>query len=565
MSFSQPRPVRHAEKRRTSSCAFADRIAQVSVEHYHKVVPLSFRKDQKQTCVATIVAHNCVTKELRVLAMGVGTKFLSNSTLSEETASKTNYGDRVRDCHAEVLARRSFRRFLSLQMLCDLKGKTPPVGEDAFSMILEKAFPPEHADTQTNPVLYRLQPNITLHCYSSSAPCGNAVLKRFAACRKEVFQNDLGPDEWPISAHEIIPGHAISQGEFALLLKEDKGYVVSSEDILALEKRKSLLLNPKQRAWPSNCQTDWCPAGTTTVFSGKGSLHTCSDKILRWNLLGWQGSLLSSLLVDGDGTEGGRILPETFTVGRKLSAITCRRAVCCRAVGTNALRSRKRNRSKEDKSEVQHGPNGSNTCCQLIKSLQKHPVIMGTSVYLGDGVIETDALKPGQDVRFHSSLSFAWWLGNEEALFPNSASLLIDGGSLVCIDGTTGWALQPTVIENGELNWGDEVVHFKGKIVTENLDFSKTDSNQIVSLLSTTALTDLFLSIRLSCSTTISVDEQNEANYVDLSKRTLAKVREIKLISGKKYEQRKAAYLAEHEVLRMWNRRYYFESTAIHT
>jgi hypothetical protein len=48
--------VRHAEKRRTSTCHFADRIAQFCVDHYIEKVPASFREQQKQTCMAAIVA-----------------------------------------------------------------------------------------------------------------------------------------------------------------------------------------------------------------------------------------------------------------------------------------------------------------------------------------------------------------------------------------------------------------------------------------------------------------------------------------------------------------------------
>ncbi len=529
MHCDRRRAVRHAEKRRTSTCAFADRIAHVSVDHYHKVVPERFRNEQKQTCVATIVAHHCVTKELRVISMGVGTKFLSNSLLADETASPSQYGDRVRDCHAEVLARRALRRYLSLQILNETELERSHGQQDPFSMILEKSqFTEDAGNHATNLPLYRLSPQITLHCYSSSAPCGNAVMKRFVTCRKEVYRDDLGPDEWPTPHHEDIPGHAISQGEFSLLLKEDKGHIITPEEKINVEKRKIELLCPKQHSWPSNCQTNWCPAGTTTVFSGKGSLHTCSDKILRWNILGWQGSLLSSFLVKDE-----RIVPETLTVGRKLSAITCRRAVCCRAVGSNALKRSKCNRAKEIRKDNACGSNDRSLLCDQVGTiigdiLPKHPVIMGTSVYLDEeGVVETDPDNPGQDVRFHSSLSFAWWLGTEES--PTIVS--IDNGSLECIDGATGWAVDPTVVENGQRG---------------NTDCGQEGLNKFVSFVSTTALVNLFLSIY----------QNTTPSKGDDSKRTVGKLRELKLRYGGEYERRKAAYLAEHEVLRTWNRRH---------
>lgn len=132
--------VRYLEKRRTSTCQFADRIAQLSIQHYRQHVPAS----NEPTCLATIVAFrqkashrasvestrrdkasqvseekikSTVEDELFVVSMGVGTKFLSQETLHlerqtvtgvEETqslkAAPTVYGERVRDCHVRVFS-----------------------------------------------------------------------------------------------------------------------------------------------------------------------------------------------------------------------------------------------------------------------------------------------------------------------------------------------------------------------------------------------------------------------------------------------------------------------------
>ena len=108
--------IRHAEKRRTATCTFADRVAQCSIDHYRNIVP----KDQRpsQTCLATIVAHEKVDGKstIHILGLGVGTKFLSESCLRKEISSD-DYGRRIRDSHAEVLARRSFCRHLMLEVL----------------------------------------------------------------------------------------------------------------------------------------------------------------------------------------------------------------------------------------------------------------------------------------------------------------------------------------------------------------------------------------------------------------------------------------------------------------
>ena len=88
---SNCKPVRLAEKRRSATCQFADRVAQVSVDQFY-LLPEEDRPEK--TCVATIVAHH--NGDLRVLSMGIGTKFVSESTLQEELGSE-NYGLRVRE------------------------------------------------------------------------------------------------------------------------------------------------------------------------------------------------------------------------------------------------------------------------------------------------------------------------------------------------------------------------------------------------------------------------------------------------------------------------------------
>lgn len=178
----QPGPVRHAEKRRTSTCRLADRVAQFCVDHYKEHVPLSFREEQKQTCLAAIVAlvkdeaskvnesneSESSDGRLYMLGMGVGTKFLSLGLLEQES-SNAKYGSRVRDCHAEVLARRAFQRQLNLCMLQDL-GSSPKTSEESIPPILERI----QRDDET--FVYQLKMGVTLHMYTSSAPCGNATV-----------------------------------------------------------------------------------------------------------------------------------------------------------------------------------------------------------------------------------------------------------------------------------------------------------------------------------------------------------------------------------------------------
>jgi double-stranded RNA-specific adenosine deaminase len=347
-----PGSVRHVEKRRTGTCRFADRIAQLSLAAYRSSVPQSFRDHQKQTCVATIVAHFASDGHLQVIGLGVGTKFLSEAVLhAEETNS---YGTRVRDCHAEVLARRAFRRQLCLELEALSQSFENESIPESYRPILRLSCDGTDAD---------LVDDVTLHFYSSSAPCGNATLKKFTKMERETYNDELGPNVWPEASHDPIPGHSLKLGQFALLIKKD---TVAMNAVV--EKPDDSLHQPHPpqnvREWPANQSDDWCPPGTSIVAFRKGSLHTCSDKICRWNYLGLQGSLLASVLKTP-------LYMSTIIVGRKLTACICRRAVCCRAEQFGKAAGKRQEIEIERDSEV-------------AKYALHHPTVMGTGVYMDD-------------------------------------------------------------------------------------------------------------------------------------------------------------------------------------
>jgi hypothetical protein len=133
----------------------------------------------------------------------------------------------------------------------------------------------------------------------------------------------------------------------------------------------------------------WCPPGTTTDWSGRGSLHTGSDKLSLWNYLGLQGSLLVSLMVvvpdpvpdqQNQCQNQPQPLPlylSAVTVGRKLTAVMWRRAICCR-VGPTDHDTDKRNGSSSSSSS------SSSSILQGPYLRLHHPAVMGISVYTDD-------------------------------------------------------------------------------------------------------------------------------------------------------------------------------------
>lgn len=518
-----------------------------------------------------------------MLGMGVGTKFLSEKVLASERDCHVQsniyhqndslvvpncYGTRVRDCHAEVLARRAFRRYLSLQILKmmtmnssqpDIKGgsaqsNTPnDESEEDESCLLERISVQDGNDIpcfkQPNGsninrekdqvdsindtgncekpvILFRLRPNLTLHFYCSSAPCGNAVFKKFAHGKPSARYDELKENEWPRDErHEPILAHAVPQGQFALLVKRDGGAAAVKSGTGNLP---GFCKDIHEGTWPCYASDTWCPPGTTTVWTGFGSLHTCSDKLARWNCLGLQGSLLMRYLQQP-------LYMSTLTVGRKFTEPTCRRAVCCR-IGpqatagpslvagcdtTNAQqRQRRRKRRQLDESDrvFQNSP-----------FRIHHPAIMGTDVYMDEtGVIVTNGTEAKkQHVSFESFRSWAWWPGCH---------------GIECIDGSTGYLISPR--DRDELIDDDE----------QATDAS-VRSERMISHISTISLVELYLEIRSrgnSSMTSIALQTTAGATHTPV---TLAALQQLKRDDSPISEQVKQRMLTEHSVFKHWMKR----------
>eukprot|EP00978_Attheya_sp_CCMP212_P022199 scaffold65949_cov51-Attheya_sp.AAC.2 len=517
--------IRHAEKRRTGTCQFADRVARISIDAYRSSVPQQQTNNgaQQHACLATIVAHFPIlppndtlmsqgSKEeitqtaivgddtihhggyLQVMGLGVGTKFLSESILQQELkscsdnddsskdaatttsssssssspslspSSRLGYGTRIRDCHAEVLARRAFRRQLSMEMLtairahttnetCKTVGTDPgkeKVTSDVYRPILQRIDNRRRAATGSKMAenvndeegggnmkddpLFELRPGVTLHMYTSSAPCGNATIKKFAKMKREVFDSTLGPDEWPCgTSHEMIAPHSLRLGQFALLVKRDA--TAANDDTLSDPCPATIMTNKK---WPIRDSDEWCPPGTSIPGFQRGSIHSCSDKICRWNCLGLQGSLLSSILEQP-------LYMSTLTVGRKMTECICRRAVCCRAkgFGDGRLCSKPKKTSGEASEKQSEQVNNEQMEEPKKASMYRlnHPSLMGTSVYMNEsGVLDMSGVtSEGQDARFTSNLCWIWYPERRNTHNNREFNTTNFATTAECIDGETGY------------------------------------------------------------------------------------------------------------------------------
>lgn len=105
--------MRSAEADRKATCAFADRVACLSIAQYRAACPMELQEAYKQTVLAAFLIEDRL-ENLQVVALGVGTKTASRQkTFADSSRHPGSVDSRMRliDCHAEVLAHRALKRF----------------------------------------------------------------------------------------------------------------------------------------------------------------------------------------------------------------------------------------------------------------------------------------------------------------------------------------------------------------------------------------------------------------------------------------------------------------------
>ena len=374
--------MRSAEKKRSSSCRFADRVALLSIEFYQLHCPTDIKREMKQTVIASFVVQYPaddtgtggqdgtdddvmhaqhideprLQSRLQVASLGVGTKVLPAHMVELHDEK----GDRVRDMHAEVLARRGFNRFLYGQIELFLASQGSDISDRRGELGSRCIFSREEGSD-----LLVLRQGITVHMYTSSAPCGNATIKRWAKPAVLPFREDLSADEYDVKySHPRIHFSARHEGQTALLVKTNN-HGSSSRTI-------------DGDACPVTRAAIFTAPGTAATDTGLGNVMTCSDKIAGWSALGVQGALLAGMLAP--------VYLSSITIGRKFSLPHCCRALCCRLQDFHFCSSFSSS-SGEDSA--------------VPDSVQEwrthHPVLLGTQIKLDNGAIETAPGSEGID------------------------------------------------------------------------------------------------------------------------------------------------------------------------
>ncbi|CAE7816457.1 adat1 [Symbiodinium sp. CCMP2592] len=238
------------------SATISDRIAQAVLSRYDELPGRGKPQGRSWTVLAGIVAEK-PGGHLQVLALATGTRCLGVAAMT------TGNGQVLHDCHAEALCRRVFHRFLLADMLCAANAATP----DTVAVLLKRVHVEE--------LRFAVQDNVRLHFYVSALPCGQCAL---------------------------LPLSSSSEGSLARKLREEDAAAapapVCDRNRTGAKPSHGMPTDPK--ADGVNFHRD----GVLRYKSGRSDTrpdsrtvcYSCSDKICRWNHVGWQGALLSRLI-----------------------------------------------------------------------------------------------------------------------------------------------------------------------------------------------------------------------------------------------------------------------------
>ncbi|XP_048728117.2 tRNA-specific adenosine deaminase 1-like [Ostrea edulis] len=132
---------------------FADKVADLCYAKYQSLPKKGKPQRDKEWTLLSCVVLTRNAKEMRVVSLGTGTKCIGKSKLSPE-------GDTVSDCHAEIVARRAFLRYLYAELT------------EAYSDRKSQIF--DAPDSTSNKC--QLKSGIHFHFFSSHTPCGDASI-----------------------------------------------------------------------------------------------------------------------------------------------------------------------------------------------------------------------------------------------------------------------------------------------------------------------------------------------------------------------------------------------------
>ncbi len=210
-----------------------DEAAELVLKKYEKL-KFSLNRPGEWTVLAGIVQYsqNSGIESAKVVALATGVKCIPLNVFKEYPGLGNQL---VRDCHAEVLARRAFRLYLLKQIVRCREGNLSSIFQSISAAKVN------------------LQDGLKFALYISHAPCGDATMHTI-----------------PLRTEELTRDGLVDTG--------------SKKQKILIRGRESANRLGSLRTKPSRGDAPDAP------------YLSCSDKIALWSVIGWEGALLSALL-----------------------------------------------------------------------------------------------------------------------------------------------------------------------------------------------------------------------------------------------------------------------------
>ncbi|KAL4636157.1 double-stranded RNA-specific adenosine deaminase-like [Arapaima gigas] len=245
-----------------SGSTLHDQIAMLSHQRFNALTARIQHSLLGRKILATIIMRRGDSLGT-VVSMGTGNRCVKGEELSLK-------GDTVNDCHAEIISRRGFIRFLYSELM---KHRV-----DSEESIFEPA-----GDGK-----FKIKPEVTFHLYISTAPCGDGAL----------FDKSCSEAAVPTGSGHMPLFENVKQGKLRTKVENGEAGTIPVESSAIVPTWDGIQHGERLRTM------------------------SCSDKILRWNVLGLQGALLSHFLHP--------VYLRSITLGYLYNHGHLTRAVCCR-------------------------------------------------------------------------------------------------------------------------------------------------------------------------------------------------------------------------------------------